>query len=270
MICQRCLNGAAVSVGITGPSSSSKLPRLWPSGASRTEWMSRRRRLTSSQRTGQQVLSTATLTPSPAQQTPDISALAQVTASSPSGAQLSSTSAGPSPQAATATTATRPKRAIRSSAPAGQPLRGLNYLKNQNDPVALPDSEYPAWLWTCLEPKQGKKDDGAKRGSDKAGTQMRFFSSSSAHRTRFELEPLTRASGNVQGSSARPTRGAAPPARPIQRRPNPRCRCSSRASTCPRTRRRTSRGRRRPSRRGKRSPTNCGASAEPPSRRATS
>lgn len=169
MICQRCLNGAAVSVGITGPSSSSKLPRLWPSGASRTEWMSRRRRLTSSQRTGQQVLSTATLTPSPAQQTPDISALAQVTASSPSGAQLSSTSAGPSPQAATATTATRPKRAIRSSAPAGQPLRGLNYLKNQNDPVALPDSEYPAWLWTCLEPKQGKKDDGAKRGSDKAG-----------------------------------------------------------------------------------------------------
>ncbi|KAI9753657.1 MAG: hypothetical protein M1815_006054 [Lichina confinis] len=165
MICQRCLNGVAASVGGTRPSSSSKLPRIWRSGASRTEWASGRRRITSSHRMGQRALSTAT----PTQQTPDPSALAQATATSPSGAQISSTSAGSSQQAATTTAAIRPKKAIRSSAPAGQPLRGLNYMKNQNDPVALPDSEYPAWLWTCLEPKPGKKDDGAKGSSDKAG-----------------------------------------------------------------------------------------------------
>jgi hypothetical protein len=38
-----------------------------------------------------------------------------------------------------------------SSVPAGTPLRGLNYLKNHSEPLALEDSEYPAWLWKCLD-----------------------------------------------------------------------------------------------------------------------
>ena len=29
-------------------------------------------------------------------------------------------------------------------------LNGLNYFKGKQDPVALADNEYPAWLWDCL------------------------------------------------------------------------------------------------------------------------
>ncbi|GAA5832072.1 hypothetical protein JCM11251_002807 [Rhodosporidiobolus azoricus] len=35
-----------------------------------------------------------------------------------------------------------------SSCPAGTVMKGLNYIKDGQDPVALEDSEYPAWLWT--------------------------------------------------------------------------------------------------------------------------
>lgn len=50
-----------------------------------------------------------------------------------------------------ATKATAP--AVVSSVAAGTPLRGLNFLKNAQDPVALPDEEYPPWLWTLLARK---------------------------------------------------------------------------------------------------------------------
>ncbi|WPG97990.1 Hypothetical protein R9X50_00077300 [Acrodontium crateriforme] len=46
-----------------------------------------------------------------------------------------------------------------SSVPAGTVLKGLNFLKNKTDPVALEDAEYPAWLWKVLE----KKEDSAKK-----------------------------------------------------------------------------------------------------------
>ncbi|KAF2773321.1 hypothetical protein EJ03DRAFT_341107 [Teratosphaeria nubilosa] len=46
-----------------------------------------------------------------------------------------------------------------SSVPAGTVLKGLNFMKNQQDPVAKEDSEYPPWLWTVLEKK--KDDDAA-------------------------------------------------------------------------------------------------------------
>ncbi|KAK0656535.1 mitochondrial ribosomal protein L37-domain-containing protein [Cercophora newfieldiana] len=46
-----------------------------------------------------------------------------------------------------------------SSCPAGTVLKGLNYVKGQTDPVALPDNQYPAWLWNCLEVQ--KKTDTA-------------------------------------------------------------------------------------------------------------
>ncbi|PIB00627.1 hypothetical protein CB0940_01741 [Cercospora beticola] len=40
-----------------------------------------------------------------------------------------------------------------SSVPAGTVLKGLNFMKNKQDPVALEDHEYPSWLWTALHDK---------------------------------------------------------------------------------------------------------------------
>lgn len=57
-------------------------------------------------------------------------------------------------------TKARPKsRAVAlpvSSAPAGTPLKGINYLKNAEDPIALEEHEYPEWLWRCLDLKNGE------------------------------------------------------------------------------------------------------------------
>ena len=38
-------------------------------------------------------------------------------------------------------------------------LEGLNYLKGQSRVLALPDDQYPDWLWTILTPKVWP-DDG--------------------------------------------------------------------------------------------------------------
>ncbi|EGN95832.1 hypothetical protein SERLA73DRAFT_187060 [Serpula lacrymans var. lacrymans S7.3] len=46
-----------------------------------------------------------------------------------------------------------------SSCPANTVLTGLNYLKGQPPVIALPDEEYPSWLWTLLNPKD-LADDG--------------------------------------------------------------------------------------------------------------
>ena len=39
------------------------------------------------------------------------------------------------------------------------PLVGVNYLKDQEEVLALPDEEYPPWLWDLLKPKV-LPDDG--------------------------------------------------------------------------------------------------------------
>jgi large subunit ribosomal protein L54 len=44
--------------------------------------------------------------------------------------------------------------------PAGTPLKGLNFLKDRQDPVALPDEEYPEWLWTVLARQEKKGESG--------------------------------------------------------------------------------------------------------------
>jgi len=46
-----------------------------------------------------------------------------------------------------------------SSCPPGTVLDGLNYLKGQPAVIALPDEEYPPWLWDLLKPKV-YEDDG--------------------------------------------------------------------------------------------------------------
>ncbi|EGF76481.1 hypothetical protein BATDEDRAFT_92659 [Batrachochytrium dendrobatidis JAM81] len=43
--------------------------------------------------------------------------------------------------------------AIISSCKKGTVLKGINVLKDGQDPVAMDDSEYPAWLWKLLDPK---------------------------------------------------------------------------------------------------------------------
>ncbi|EME50146.1 hypothetical protein DOTSEDRAFT_121327 [Dothistroma septosporum NZE10] len=55
---------------------------------------------------------------------------------------------------------------IQSSVPAGTILKGLNFMKNKQDPVALEDSEYPPWLWTVLN-KSGAAESG--QGQDAEG-----------------------------------------------------------------------------------------------------
>lgn len=43
-------------------------------------------------------------------------------------------------------------------------LLGLNYLKGRDDPVAKPESEYPEWLWRCLDKRA--ENEGTDLGGD--------------------------------------------------------------------------------------------------------
>lgn len=52
--------------------------------------------------------------------------------------------------AAPSNDATSEEPPARSTCPPGTVLNGLNYFKGKTDPVALPDAEYPEWLWSCL------------------------------------------------------------------------------------------------------------------------
>ncbi|KAI8377026.1 mitochondrial ribosomal protein L37-domain-containing protein [Choanephora cucurbitarum] len=56
--------------------------------------------------------------------------------------------------AADATTTTTRKP---SAAPKGTVLKGLQYIKDKPEPVALDDSEYPEWLWDLLDEKKQKQ-----------------------------------------------------------------------------------------------------------------
>lgn len=41
-------------------------------------------------------------------------------------------------------------------------MKGINYMKGKDDPVALPEEEYPEWLWRCLDAKKIEgEEDGA-------------------------------------------------------------------------------------------------------------
>lgn len=62
-------------------------------------------------------------------------------------------------------TKTRPRGRKASCVPAGMPLKGISYLKNGSDPIAEADSEYPSWLWACLD-EQGKGNETDERVGD--------------------------------------------------------------------------------------------------------
>lgn len=55
----------------------------------------------------------------------------------------------------------QPPILVKSSCPAGTVLKGLNFTKGKQDPVALEDSEYPAWLWSVLGEAEAKGAAGS-------------------------------------------------------------------------------------------------------------
>lgn len=49
---------------------------------------------------------------------------------------------------------------------AGTVMQGLSVFKDKPDPVALPEDQYPPWLWTLLDekvPVEGQRDFKADR-----------------------------------------------------------------------------------------------------------
>ncbi|BEI96100.1 hypothetical protein CcaverHIS631_0110490 [Cutaneotrichosporon cavernicola] len=46
-------------------------------------------------------------------------------------------------------------KAIVSSLQAGAKMDGLSVFKDVPDPIALPEDEYPKWLWTLLDQPKG-------------------------------------------------------------------------------------------------------------------
>ncbi|PMD41935.1 hypothetical protein L207DRAFT_582356 [Hyaloscypha variabilis F] len=92
---------------------------------------------------------------------------------------------------------TKPKSSLQfpiSNCKAGTKLKGLNYLKNRDDPVALEDEEYPEWLWHCLDVK--------KKSGDEEGAVGDLFSKSKklrrkAAKQQRKLEAKMLASGDL-------------------------------------------------------------------------
>ncbi|KAJ4396922.1 hypothetical protein N0V93_001144 [Gnomoniopsis smithogilvyi] len=92
--------------------------------------------------------------------------------------------------------ATSEKPPARSTCPPGTVLNGLNYFKGKTDPVALPDAEYPEWLWSCLDVQKkagGDEESGAGDEFSKSKKQRRI----AAKRQR-NLEAQLVASGDLE------------------------------------------------------------------------
>ncbi|KAI6040561.1 mitochondrial ribosomal protein L37-domain-containing protein [Pisolithus marmoratus] len=61
-----------------------------------------------------------------------------------------------------------------SSCPAGTVLSGLNYLKGQPPILAMPDEDYPTWLWDLTNPKKKRHEaEDAGSGSDAEKRRLR-------------------------------------------------------------------------------------------------
>jgi large subunit ribosomal protein L54 len=69
---------------------------------------------------------------------------------------------------------------VQSSVPAGTILKGLNFHKDKQDPIAMEDSEYPDWLWNVL--KEVRTAGGAKEQKAEAAKGSFLSSSFILHR----------------------------------------------------------------------------------------
>ena len=79
-----------------------------------------------------------------------------------------------------------------SSCPAGTPLRGLNYFKGRDDPVALKEDEYPEWLWRCLDAKRVEGEDDASAGDEFCASPIPF--PSRFHQLKIKYAPANKPS----------------------------------------------------------------------------
>lgn len=146
MICQRCLLRAA---------------HRSVSTANTARQLSR-----STRKYAQAVTSATTTTTNPRPN--DLPAATSTSAAQPFSAPLSPNPAEheDDPESpANAAAEVRKRQRTPSSVPAGTVLRGLNFLKNKQDPLALEDAEYPDWLWETLRGKQ----EGAGAGGEGEG-----------------------------------------------------------------------------------------------------
>lgn len=49
-------------------------------------------------------------------------------------------------------------------------MKSLSVLKDRADPVALPDDQYPDWLWSLVEdPSSAKHAEGSKQEGKEKG-----------------------------------------------------------------------------------------------------
>ncbi|KAI9709339.1 MAG: hypothetical protein M1820_003459 [Bogoriella megaspora] len=170
MICARCLLRSARQ------NSPRQVPRHELSSI-KSQLQHRSYKTTASRSAKAISIATATET-APRQGSPD-SPHAPPSATSTSAAQPFSTPLTPSPERAgiqSTPTSESVTRLIQSSVPAGTPLRGLNFMKGKNDPLAKEDSEYPDWLWGILD------DAEAKAGKGKEGQEGDMFAKSKKQR----------------------------------------------------------------------------------------
>ncbi|KAI4100667.1 MAG: hypothetical protein L6R37_005330 [Teloschistes peruensis] len=86
----------------------------------------------------------------------------------------SSPSATPSPSPPTSAQSQKTQPPPRSTMKAGTPLKGLNFVKGKEMPLAREDGEYPDWLWGLLEggkfAKSAKQRKLAARAARRSGT----------------------------------------------------------------------------------------------------
>jgi len=45
-------------------------------------------------------------------------------------------------------------------------LKGVNFLKGREDTLALPEEDYPEWLWKCLDTEKEGGDDESFEGDE--------------------------------------------------------------------------------------------------------
>ncbi|KAJ5042083.1 mitochondrial 54S ribosomal protein mL54 [Drepanopeziza brunnea f. sp. 'multigermtubi'] len=121
-------------------------------------------------------------------------------ATSTSAAQPFSTPLTPAPNPVSLGTASKPPAKSKvvipiSSCPAGTTLKGLNFIKDRQDPVALPEEDYPEWLWSVLEKRVGEGE--GEEGDGDEFSKSAKLRRKAAKRAR-KLEALRRASGQAE------------------------------------------------------------------------
>ncbi|KAK4988072.1 hypothetical protein LTR50_004188 [Elasticomyces elasticus] len=157
MICPRCLFRA----------STRRKPPILRTTSAQTPITHPRRPFSHTGSRPAQDVSTNTATTATGRAAPPSSSRNPPAATSTSAAQPFSTPLVPSPDFSLDQTdlpgpssKTKSEVTVRSTVPAGTVLKGLNFIKGKQDPVAMEDKEYPDWLWGILEHagKSGEKD----------------------------------------------------------------------------------------------------------------